>query len=78
MIIIESALKHGITEAEIIYVFENAVNSITLEEFPLKIMIFGFDTIGRAIEIGYTLNDNGEEIIIHAMKLRKNYQQYLV
>jgi len=78
MIIIESALKHGISEAEIMYVFENAVNSITLEEFPLKIMIFGFDTIGRAIEIGYTLNDNGEEIIIHAMKLRKNYQQYLV
>jgi len=78
MITLESALKHGISESEIIYVFNNAVSSITLEEFPIKIMLFGFDTIGRAIEIGYIVNDNGEEIIIHAMKLRKNYQQYLV
>jgi hypothetical protein len=40
-------------------------------------MLFGFDTIGRALEIGYFINDNGDEIIMHAMKLRKSYQKYL-
>ena len=60
------------------YVFENAVNSIILEEFPVKIMIFGFDTIGRALEIGYFINDNSDEVIMHAMKLRKSYQKYLI
>ena len=77
MIIIESAYKHGISATEIMHVFENAINSITLEEFPVKIMLFGFDTMGRALEIGYFVNDNGDEIIIHAMKLRKIYQKYL-
>ena len=77
MIIIESAHKHGISDIDLKYVFENAVNSIILEEFPRKIMLFGFDTIGRALEIGYFVNDNGDEIIMHAMKLRKNYQKYL-
>ena len=77
MIIIESAHKHGISDTEIIHAFDNAVNSIILEEFPHKIMLFGFDTIGRALEIGYFINDDGDEIIMHAMKLRKNYQKYL-
>ena len=78
MIIIDSALKHGVLENEIRYVFENAISSITLEEFPPKIMLFGFDTNGRAIEVGYFINDNGDEIIMHAMKLRKIYQKYML
>ena len=77
MIIIDSAYKHGILKTDIVYVFENAINSITLEEFPTKIMLFGFDTAGRALEIGYFVNDNGDEVIMHAMKLRKSYQKYL-
>ena len=78
MIIIESAFKHGISEKEIRYVFNNAISSITLEEFPPKIMLFGFDTKGNALEIGVIINDNGDEIIIHAMKLRKSYQKYML
>ena len=58
MIIIDSAYKHGILKTDIVYVFENAINSITLEEFPSKIMLFGFDTVGRALEIGYFVNDS--------------------
>ena len=58
-------------------VFENAINSIILEEFPLKVMLFGFDSTGRALEVGYFINESGEYIIIHAMKIRKSYQVYL-
>jgi len=77
MIILDSARKHGISDTDIEYVFENALNSVILEEFPLKIMLFGFDTIGRALEIGYFVNEQGVDIIMHAMKLRKTYQEYI-
>ena len=77
MIILDSARKHGISDINIALVFENAINSIILEEFPPKVMLFGFDSIGRVLEIGYFINESGEEIIIHAMKLRKCYQKYL-
>ena len=78
MIILESAFKHGISENEIKHVFDNAISFIELEEFPPKIMLFGFDSQGKALEIGYFVNDNGDEIIIHAMKLRKTYQKYML
>ena len=77
MIIIESALKHGVSEKDIRCAIENAISSITLEEFPPKIMLFGFDTKGQALEIGYFVNDNGAEIVMHAMKLRKSYRKYM-
>ena len=78
MIILESAFKHGISENEIKHVFDNAISFIKLEEFPPKIMLFGFDSQGKALEIRYFVNDNGDEIIIHAMKLRKTYQKYML
>ena len=78
MIIIKSPFKHGVSESEIKYVFENAISSITLAEFPPKVMLFGFDSRGNALEIGYFINDNGDEIIMHAMKLRKSYQKYIL
>ncbi|MDR0999262.1 MAG: hypothetical protein LBL96_00410 [Clostridiales bacterium] len=77
MIILNSARKHGISDADIRFVYENAINSVVLEEFPLKVMLFGFDTMGRALEIGYFVNENKEGIIMHAMKIRKAYQEYL-
>ena len=76
MIILDSAYKHGISDFDIKFVFENAINSIILDEFPFKVMLFGFDSTGRALEIGYFVNDSGEDVIIHAMKLRKSYQKY--
>jgi len=40
-------------------------------------MLFGFDTIGRALEIGCERLPNRKWKIIHAMKLRKGYEKYL-
>ena len=77
MIISSSAHKHNISDADILYVYENSINSLILETIPTKIMLFGFDTIGRAIEVGYIVNEQGEDIIIHAMKIRKIYYKYL-
>jgi len=77
MIILDSARKHDISDADIVFVFNNVINSVILDEFPLKIMILGFDSKGRALEVGYIINEYGENIIIHAMKIRKQYQEYI-
>jgi hypothetical protein len=77
LIILDSAYKHGISDNDIRFAYENAVNSIILEEFPLRIMEFGFDTSGRALEIGYFVNDRNECVIMHAMKLRNSYHKYI-
>ena len=77
MIILDSALKHGISKQDIEYVYEYAVNSLVLDINPEKTMLFGFDTIGRGLEVGYIVNDNEEDIIIHAMKIRAVYKNYL-
>ena len=77
MIIIDSAYKHGISEQDIAYVYEHAVNSLVLQASPVKIMLFGFDTIGRGLEVGYISNDQNEDIVIHAMKIRSIYKKYL-
>ena len=77
MKILDSAFKHGISEQDITFVYEFAVNSLVLQIYPEKIMLFGFDTIGRGLEVGYIINDQGEDIVIHAMKVRSVYKQYL-
>jgi hypothetical protein len=77
MKIIESARKHGVSDVDIEYVYVSAGRSIILRENPKKVMLFGFDTIGRALEIGYVINDQGESIVIHAMKIRQVYKKYL-
>ncbi|MDR0310094.1 MAG: toxin [Acidobacteriota bacterium] len=70
-------MKHGITEADIAYVFEYAVNSLVLRANPEKIMLFGFDSLCRGLEVGYIIDDRGEDIVIHAMKVRSVYKEYL-
>jgi hypothetical protein len=77
MRIIDSARKHGIADRDIKYVFDLAITSVTLREEPTKVMVFGFDTIGRGLEIGYIIGDDGEDVVIHAMKIRKIYKKHL-
>jgi hypothetical protein len=77
VIIIDSARKHGIADQDIEYVYEFPLNSIVTQEEPVIVMLFGFDTIGRGLEVAYITNDTGEDIVIHAMKIRTGYNQYL-
>jgi hypothetical protein len=79
MLIVESAKKHGISDQDIEYVYEFAVNSIVFQKESGRrlVMLFGFDRIGRGLEVGYVTTDQGEDIVIHAMKIRQGYKQYL-
>jgi hypothetical protein len=58
-------------------VYEFALNSIILPDQPDLVMLFGFDTIGRGLEVGYITTDQGEDLVIHAMKVRPGYKKYL-
>ncbi|MDR1732243.1 MAG: hypothetical protein LBR61_09165 [Synergistaceae bacterium] len=77
MRIIESARKHGVLDDDIKYVYETATKTIILRDNPTKIMIFGFDRVGRCLEVGYIIDDEGEDVVIHAMKIRRSYIKYM-
>ena len=78
MIIRDSARKHGISDLDISYVYEYAVNTILLNDSKDMVMAFGFDSIGRGLEIGYITNSRDEDVIIHAMKIRPSYKKHLL
>ncbi|MFP3043803.1 hypothetical protein LQZ19_18480 [Treponema primitia] len=69
--IIDSARKHGVSDADIIYVIEHAIEVIELEDEPQKLLYIGFDRSLRALEVVTVVKINGEEIVIHAMKATK-------
>jgi hypothetical protein len=77
MVIEKSARKHGIEDHDIEYVCSFPINSLVLSETPEFVMLFGYDTIGRGLEVGYIVSDSGVERVIHAMKIRPSYRNYL-
>jgi hypothetical protein len=77
MRIAESARKHGISDKDIAFVYGNPITSMSSQEEPVIVMLFGFDTIGRGMEVAYVANDDEEDIVIHAMKIRPIYKRYL-
>ncbi|MCL2800558.1 MAG: hypothetical protein FWD28_02195 [Treponema sp.] len=74
IVILDSAHKHGITEENIIYCLSHFNNDIMLNYPPIKRLFVGFDNLGRALEI-IAIEDEEQDrlVIIHAMKLTKQY-----
>lgn len=67
----DSALKHGVAEADAIYA---ATWSLWVEDLdaenPFRQLRLGFDTHGRLLEVVVLIFDSGNEMVIHAMKAR--------
>ena len=74
IVILDSALKHDITKENIIYCLSHFSNDIMLIYPPMKRLFVGFDNAGRALEI-IAIEDEEQDclVIIHAMKLTKQY-----
>ena len=74
IIILDSAYKHGITEANICYCLSHFNNDIMLNYPPIKRLFVGCDNLGRALEI-IAIEDEEDDrlVVIHAMKLTKQY-----
>jgi hypothetical protein len=68
-----SAFKHGITEADILWAFKTIQYDAVLEEFTDKYLLIGFDKNANLIEILYNIVDDNVILVFHAMKCRSAF-----
>lgn len=73
-----SALRHGISESDILHAAENwAYASDPDDDIPAKQFVLGFDRSGRLLELAVVTFDSGNRLVIHAMKARRKYLHLL-
>lgn len=72
VVFVKSAFKHGIDKKDIYYVIENFIAQWQEDDDPVKILLAGYDTHMRMLEVGIVLDDD-QVLVIHAMKIRKKY-----
>ena len=73
-----SALKHGISEFDILFVAENWAYATERDgDMPAKRMVLDFDRNGRLLKMAILTFDSGHQIVIYAMKARRQYRHLL-
>ena len=83
IVILDSALKHDITEDRILSCLFNVRGDKLLDDPPPKRLLAGFDNLGNALELIAIEDDDGNVdeqarlIVIHAMELRKQFYYLL-
>jgi len=71
-----TARKHGIAEANLRHAVEHAIYVGDLErDAPLCVLYLGPDRAGNLLEVVVIERDDGSELAIHAMKMRRRYRQ---
>ena len=75
MIILDSARKHGISDVDILDVASDPYVSYRLRSEPLKLLLLGFDSSARAIEVITDTGTDGQVFIIHADKITKQNEK---
>jgi hypothetical protein len=77
-LILDSAYKHGITRESIKACLLNVRGGKLLNDPPPKHLLAGFDHLGNALEL-ITIEDEDRNllIVVHAMKLQKQYHYLL-
>ena len=78
IVILNSALKHDITEERILSCLFNVRGDKLLDDPPPKRLLAGFDNLGNALEI-IAIEDDERDclVVIHAMELRKQFYYLL-
>ena len=78
IVILDSALKHGISEERILSCLFNMRGDKVLDDPPPKHLVAGFDHLGHALELIIIEQEELNQIVvIHAMKLQKQYYYLL-
>ncbi len=70
-----SARKHGIADLDIAHAVDHAMAAG--EQDDGKVVYLGPDRAGNMLEVVSVLRDDGTEIVIHAMWMRRIYETYL-
>lgn len=74
----DSALRHGINAEDALLAATNHVYVSELDDdSPARQFRLGFDTAGRLLELVVLRFDSGNELVIHAMKARRQYLELL-
>lgn len=74
----DSARKHGVDPDDAVHAAEHAVFVSDLDEDgPARQLRLGFDAAGRLLEVVVLRFDDGNELLIHAMKARRQYLDLL-
>ncbi len=69
-----SARKHGIDELDILHALGHSVASG--EQDDGKVLYLGPDRSGNLLEVVSVLRNDGTEIVIHAMRMRRIYESF--
>ncbi|MDR0312270.1 MAG: hypothetical protein LBI14_01595 [Treponema sp.] len=77
IVILDSALKHDITEDRILSCLFNIRGDKLLDDPPPKRLLAGFDNLGNALEIIAVEEEQECLVVIHAMELRKQFYYLL-
>lgn len=61
-----SALKHGVTEDDILRAVSNDIRRYYLDDdMPTRELVLGFDSAGRLLELVLLKFENGNSLVIH-------------
>ena len=71
------AHKHHVDEEDMIHAIENCMVWVELDDDPLRYLLAGPDRAGNLLEL-VMLAIDGEELLIHAMPLRRGTAEELI
>jgi hypothetical protein len=74
--IYESARKHGVSDLDIVHAVDHALVAAD-EEGTGKVLHLGPDRSGNLLEVVSVMRDDGTEVVIHAMRMRRIYEPLL-
>jgi hypothetical protein len=73
-----SARKHRIADEDIRYAVDHAIYAGDVEDgLPLRVLYLGPNRSGNLLEIIVIQRDDGTDLVIHAMKMRNDYEELL-
>jgi hypothetical protein len=72
----DSARKHGLADDDIREAYRNLIGEVTDQRKPHFVMFIGETSTSEQLEIG-VLDPDDDPLVIHAMKLRRNWRRYL-
>ncbi len=74
-----SARRHGATDADIAHAVTHHVYLADLSDQgpPPRVLYLGPDVAGNLLEVVVIERDDGTDLAIHAMRMRKQYEELL-
>lgn len=70
-----SAHRHGVSDEDIEHAVSNAL--VSAQDDDGKVLYLGPDRAGNFLEVVTVEREAGDEIVIHAMAMRRMYQELL-